>query len=68
MLGKTILLWRVCILRKGDNMPVQLRPNLKLAKVVWKVLGTPKDLQQKNQAEPTQRQAQSWRASSSTSR
>lgn len=49
-------------------MPVQLRPNLKLAKVVWKVLNTPKDLQQKNQTKPTERQEQTWRATSSTSR
>jgi hypothetical protein len=49
-------------------MPVQLRPSLKLAKVVWSVLGTPKDLQQKNQTKPTERQEKAWRASSSTSR
>ncbi len=49
-------------------MPVQLRPDVKLSKLAFKILGTPKDLQQKNQVKPTQRQEQSWRSTSSTSR
>lgn len=49
-------------------MPVQLRPDVKLAKVAFKILGTPKDLQQRNQSKPTQRQERSWRSTSSTSR
>ena len=49
-------------------MPAQLRPSMKLAKVAYKILGTPKDLQQKNQSQPTERQAEQWRSSTSTAR
>lgn len=49
-------------------MPVQLRPDMKLAKLAYKILDTPKDLQQKNQKTPTAKQAAAWRASTSTAR
>jgi len=49
-------------------MPVQLRPDKKLAKLVYTILAVPKALQQKNEKQPTERQAIAWRASTSTSR
>ncbi len=49
-------------------MPVQLRPDAKLAKLAYKLLGTPKDLQQKKDYQPTEKQKIEWRASSSTAR
>jgi hypothetical protein len=49
-------------------MPVQLRPDKKLAKMLYKIMGTPKTLQQKEDKNPTEKQLIAWRASSSTAR
>lgn len=49
-------------------MPVQLRPSKKLAKTLYKILETPKVLQQKPDYQPTDKQKIEWRSSSSTAR
>ncbi len=48
-------------------MPGQIRPDEKLAKIVYKVLKTPKDLQQKNTVKPTERQMREWYSTTATS-
>lgn len=40
----------------------QLRPDPKLAKLLYKIMNTPKDLQQKNTTEPTERQIKEWKS------
>lgn len=41
-------------------MPAQLRPDMKLAKVAYKLLKTPKDQEQKNTPNPTEKQRREW--------
>lgn len=41
-------------------MPAQLRPIPALTKVVYKILKTEKDLQQKNTTNPTEKQKREW--------
>jgi len=41
-------------------MPAQIRPNLKLAKIAYKILQTPKELQQKDIKRPTKREVREW--------
>jgi membrane-bound lytic murein transglycosylase len=41
-------------------MPGQVRPNLKAAKIAYKILKTPKELQQNNQRYPTRKQIREW--------
>ena len=46
-------------------MPGQIRPDEKMMKVVYKILKTPKKLQQRNEREPSDRRLQSWKIDSS---
>lgn len=48
-------------------MPGQIRPVQKTMKVVYKILKTPKKLQQRDEKEPNDRRLQSWKIDSSLS-
>ena len=48
-------------------MPGQPRPNAKAAKIVYKILGTPKDLQQFTDKKPSERRVEEWFIDSSAS-
>ncbi len=43
-------------------MPGQVRPNMKLAKIVYKIQKTDKDQQQRNEPEPSDRRRKEWQA------
>lgn len=47
-------------------MAAWLRPNQKLAKVVYALLQTPKQLQQKNDPQPSAKRLSSWKIDTST--
>lgn len=47
-------------------MPGAIRPNEKLAKIVYKLLKTPKEMQQHNTRKPTEEQKQRWFKDSSS--
>ncbi len=47
-------------------MPGAIRPNLKMAKLAYKILKVPKDRQQDNQKKPDKRRIQEWFRDSST--
>lgn len=46
-------------------MAAWLRPNQKLAKVVYRLLQTPKQLQQKNDPQPSEKRLASWKIDTS---
>jgi hypothetical protein len=46
-------------------MPGQIRPNKKMMKTAYKILGTPKDMQQRNDDRPSEKRVYSWRIDSS---
>jgi hypothetical protein len=48
-------------------MPAQLRPDKKLAKIVYKLLNTQTDLQQRNTPLPTEKQREEWQTTYSKS-
>lgn len=52
---------------KGDNMPGQIRPDEKVAKILNKILKTPKEKQQDNQKEPSEKLKKEWFTDSSQS-
>lgn len=45
-------------------MPGQIRPIVKIKKVAYKILKTPKDLQQKDNPEPDKKRYEAWRVDS----
>lgn len=45
-------------------MPGQLRPNMKLAKIVYKLLKTPKDQQQKAHPQASDKHIRQWKKDS----
>src|ERR1017187_6944560 len=47
------------------TMPGQIRPNKKMMKTAYKILGTPKDMQQRNDDRPSEKRVYSWRIDSS---
>lgn len=48
-------------------MPAQIRPIAKLSKLVYRLLKTPKELQQKNTPNPTEKQRSEWASTYSKS-
>lgn len=46
-------------------MPGQIRPDKALMKVAYKILKTPKKLQQGNDKEPSEKRIQAWKIDSS---
>lgn len=48
-------------------MPGQPKPNLKAALIAYKILKTPKDLQQHTQKKPSEKRLEEWFRDSSTS-
>lgn len=48
-------------------MAGMLRPNKKAMKIAYKILKVPKDKQQQNQKEPSQKQIQEWYRDSTVS-
>jgi hypothetical protein len=48
-------------------MPGQIRTNKKATEIAYKILKTPKDLQQKNEKQPSDRLKQQWFKDSSLS-
>lgn len=50
-----------------DIMPGQIRPDKKIMKAAYKILKTPKDLQQSDNKEPNPRRLKAWRVDSSIS-
>ena len=48
-------------------MPAQLRPDMKIAKIAYKLLKTQQDLQQKNTPLPTEKQREEWQTTYSKS-
>lgn len=47
-----------------DRMPGQIRPIPKVRKIAYKILKTPKDLQQKDNPEPSKKRYESWKVDS----
>ena len=47
-------------------MPGQIRPDKKSMKIAYKILKTPKDLQQKDDRRPSDRRLREWFRDSST--
>lgn len=45
-------------------MPGQIRPDAKVRKIAYKILKTPKDLQQKDNPEPSKKRYESWKVDS----
>lgn len=45
-------------------MPGQIRPSRKLAKVVYKILQIPKEMQQRDQQIPSERRRKAWQVDS----
>lgn len=43
-------------------MAGQIRPNKKMAKIVYSLLKTPKELQQQDTKKPTERQIREWQS------
>jgi hypothetical protein len=48
-------------------MPGQIRPDTKVMKVAYKILKTPKKLQQGNEKEANKKRLEAWRVDSSVS-
>lgn len=48
-------------------MPGQIRPDEKMMRVAYKILKTPKKLQQSNDKEPDKKRLNAWRVDSSIS-
>jgi hypothetical protein len=46
-------------------MPGQIRPDAKLKKLAYKILQTPKELQQKNTPKPSEKRYNAWHINSS---
>lgn len=51
----------------GNHMPGQIRPDKALRKVAYKILKTPKDLQQKDDRRPAAERVEAWKINSSLS-
>lgn len=51
----------------GKIMPGQIRPDKALRKAAYKILKTPKDLQQKDDRRPSAERVEAWKINSSIS-